>query len=138
MNLLEAVRTHTPSALHPMILEYADDSLDKFIDARDMQLRLVHLNNWLYQNPSPLPFQAHRGVDKIFDYLQNVQNGHWQEYCRKHRKTCALWDECGRMTYKAVKHKMPLVCVCAGLLPMWMCRVRMCTVCGPAQFIQRS
>lgn len=112
--LLAAIRAHVPTDLHPLILEYADDSLEVFLRARIALLR---------------HFKGYDGR-RAWEYnrqLESDQEVCWTLYYTKFRPLCTGYYVCLQLVYQSVKHKQPIACLCTD--PLMASCVPWCGAC---------
>jgi hypothetical protein len=102
--LLDALRKHVPSALYPLLLEYADDSLDRFIEARDTFL-------W-FDDVWEETWSGHETMIDTCTHNRKLQETCWNLYRTRFHKTCHGGYLCMALIYQEVVHKRPPACHC--------------------------
>lgn len=127
---LDAIRTHIPTDLHPLILDYADDCLDLFIQAEETMFSIQHS---IYRHqPSPrILWNAHVTSWTCFDLYQ-------RKYVRCSMAYESGWIpmSCRERLHRAIKHGEPRCCRCSSPSPNVYCP-ETCAVCWP-QLIQKT
>lgn len=121
---VDTVRAHIPSALWPLILEYADDCLDRFEELWDEDLKhdVTCGGRCTCEDRNP-------GVWR-------VKYSAWRTYRDRYLPSCrgpTHWL-CAAGAYEALKHKIPILCRIEDN-HRGRCVVD-CKVCGRAQFKQ--
>lgn len=123
--LLASIAQHVPSDLYPTILDYADDSLDKFVELWDEDLKhdVSCGEHCTCENRAPEPWKSKYAA--------------WVLYRNRHMSYCRGLEHwlCAASAYKAVKHKRRPLCRHQGN-NLWFCESG-CEVCGRAQFIEK-
>lgn len=114
MDIVLEIRDVLPPVLYPAIFDYVDDSLELFLESRDVVIRQWTTNR--------------RDTES-----ERVELTRWKVYQQLHRPYCSPDNRgCLSVLYSRVRHRVSPQCHCTQNV-MWHCNPH-CGVCGYTQF----